>query len=284
MYTYSYENERRSRGIALALASLSPARAMPRQPLDTKTWSRVPDSTSRACQCLACDVIVETWHGRKKHVASEAHRRNEIIRAEKERAAGPAAIPTTPGGFNVVLADPPWEYSNKASVGAARAEYPTMSLARLRSLPVSSVAAVDSVLFLWTTGPMLIVAGALVKAWGFEYKNVFVAWEKLTKKGKKVYGPGNHSRGGAEYLFVATRGRYSYSRLRGSEGDRSIDAVWRGHCGAPPGTKSHSRKPDEQYEWIQRYLKDDMKDVPKLELFARRRREGWSSWGEGLEK
>ena len=44
-----------------------------RQPLDTTTWYR--ESGSGACICLACGVLVSTWCGRKKHVASYAHRR-----------------------------------------------------------------------------------------------------------------------------------------------------------------------------------------------------------------
>jgi N6-adenosine-specific RNA methylase IME4 len=41
-------------------------------------------------------------------------------------------------------------------------------------------------------------------------------------------------------------------------------------------TRGHSVKPDEAYEMIERTYRD----LPKIELFARSRREGWRSWGD----
>jgi hypothetical protein len=42
--------------------------------------------------------------------------------------------------------------------------------------------------------------------------------------------------------------------------------------------QEHSRKPDEQYEIIR-----NCSPAPYLELFARKRTEGWTSWGNQAE-
>jgi len=44
--------------------------------------------------------------------------------------------------------------------------------------------------------------------------------------------------------------------------------------------RAHSQKPDEIAERIERLVGD----VPRIELFARTRRPGWSAWGNEVDK
>src|SRR5947208_3522357 len=75
------------------------------------------------------------------------------------------------GDYPVIAADPPWNYQDKAAAGerGAAFKYPCLSLADLKALPVGDIAARDCVLFMWTTGPMLVdgTAEQLARAWGF---------------------------------------------------------------------------------------------------------------------
>ena len=101
----------------------------------------------------------------------------------------------TIGQYSVIYADPPWRYSAKNVQGAAEKHYPTMGIDELCTLPVSDLAAPDSVLFLWATFPQLPEALRLIKAWGFTYKSVAFVWLKKNRKSEGwFYGLGEHSR------------------------------------------------------------------------------------------
>ena len=98
--------------------------------------------------------------------------------------------------YDVIYADPPWDYGGKMQydkssikalnvgfernifISAAEFKYPTLKLKDLKSLDVASITAPDCLLFLWTTGPQAANAIELGEAWGFAYKTVaFVAEE-----------------------------------------------------------------------------------------------------------
>ena len=89
------------------------------------------------------------------------------------------------GKYSLIYADPPWLYRvwNKKGVGCtAENHYPTMKLEEICALPVASIAAKDSVLFLWVTFPNLLAAFEVIKAWGFTYKTVAFCWIKTNRK------------------------------------------------------------------------------------------------------
>ena len=54
--------------------------------------------------------------------------------------------------YSLIYADPPWEYGNTVSNGAAENHYGTMKLIDIKRLPVWELAAEDSVLAMWFTG------------------------------------------------------------------------------------------------------------------------------------
>lgn len=178
------------------------------------------------------------------------------------------AIPK--GKYRVLLADPPWEYGDQRGGGiqggAASAHYPTMptpaicELADAGGRKVRDVAAADAALFLWATAPCLADALAVVAAWGFEYKAQFV-WDKV-RGFNGHYNDVQH-----ELLLIGTRGScvpnvkpLPKSVVR-AEKDR------------------HSRKPDIFHEIIEAMYPPRKGQPTHLELFARRPRPGWASWG-----
>jgi N6-adenosine-specific RNA methylase IME4/ParB-like chromosome segregation protein Spo0J len=189
----------------------------------------------------------------------------EVRRAERiERLAATcnqsAPLPSD-RRYAVLYADPPWHfkvYNEESGVErAAGNHYPTMSLDDICALPVPNLASADAALFMWTTAPPLRESFDVLAAWGFEYKTTIV-WVK-----DKI-GLGYFVRNQHELLLVAARGDMP-SPLPANRPASVISAPRR----------EHSRKPDEAYELIERMYPE----LPKIELFARQARRGWSTWG-----
>jgi N6-adenosine-specific RNA methylase IME4 len=179
---------------------------------------------------------------------------------EAELAAKILALPGK--RYGVLLADPGWRfepYSRTTGMDrAADNHYVTEVLAKIMALDVASIAAPDSVLFLWITNPMLPQGLAVMARWGFTYKTNF-AWAK------DRLGTGYWSRNQHELLLVGTRGRIP-APAPGTQ--------WSSLIVAP--RRAHSQKPDAVYELVERYYPN----LPKLEMFCRGEgREGWSVWG-----
>jgi N6-adenosine-specific RNA methylase IME4 len=172
--------------------------------------------------------------------------------------------------YATIIADPPWQYRNRGVEGAAERQYPTMTTEAICALPVADLAAEDAVLLLWATWPTLLAdAARVVAAWGFTYVTGF-PWVKLldaptlTLRGERAYRPqygtGFWVRGCTEPILVCRRGKAN----PGDMGD---------FCGIVSPNFRHSRKPENLYEYA------EARDGPYLELFARRPRAGWDSWG-----
>jgi N6-adenosine-specific RNA methylase IME4 len=165
--------------------------------------------------------------------------------------------------FNIILADPPWRYTNRCGQGVAEKHYPTMHLDEICALPVADIAAKDSALFLWATFPMLPEAFRVITAWGFTFKTVAFVWLKQNKKSPGwFYGMGYWTRSNAEICLLATKGQPKRQ-------DKSI------HQFIVSPLEAHSKKPDETRDKIVRL----MGDLPRVELFARQSPPGWDVWG-----
>jgi N6-adenosine-specific RNA methylase IME4 len=171
--------------------------------------------------------------------------------------------------YSVILADPPWawaSWSKKNQTRAAENHYPVMKLDDIKALPVGEIADPQSAgLFMWATRSMLREAFAVMDAWGFPQSSVAFVWAKCTKADytRFVIGTGYGTRPSCEYCLYGTRGKPP----------KRLDAGVRELIIAP--RREHSRKPDEQYERIERLYAG-----PYLELFARHRwSEKWDVWG-----
>jgi N6-adenosine-specific RNA methylase IME4 len=106
----------------------------------------------------------------------------------------------------------------------------------------------------------------VIKAWGFIYKTVAFVWIKQNKKNNDLFwGCGHYTRANAEICLLAIKGRPK--KL-----SSAVHQVIISH------RREHSRKPDEQYLKIEQLFGGD-----KLELFARHKCKGWSSWGKEIE-
>jgi len=188
------------------------------------------------------------------------------ILRERERAARNADIaadvPSLPEDkYDVITGDLPWQYDDGGigRRGAAENHYPTMSLDHLCAMrpQIDKIAADDSMLALWATSPLLPDALRVMEAWGFKYISSAI-WRKTGR-----IGMGHTFRIDHEFLLVGRRGAGIPVAARDV---RSI-------IEAPVG--KHSEKPKKAFDALERLWPS----ARKIELFARRKRDGWTIWG-----
>lgn len=174
--------------------------------------------------------------------------------------------------FHTVLADPPWQFSNRTGKVAPEHRrlnrYPTMNLEAIKALPVAQVVKEPAHLYLWVPNALLPEGLAVLSAWGFEYKSNLV-WNKVRKDGgPDGRGVGFYFRNTTELVLFGVRGKNARTLAPG----RSQVNVIRTQ------KREHSRKPDELYQIV-----EECSRAPYLELFARGSRPGWSTWGNQAE-
>ncbi|NBT32846.1 MAG: DNA methyltransferase [Rhodobacteraceae bacterium] len=170
--------------------------------------------------------------------------------------------------YNLIYADPPWQYRDKAQAGkrGAESKYKVMSIDNICDLGMGQIAADHAVLAMWVTYPFLTVFDRVVRAWGFTYKTVAFTWVKRNKVADSwFFGMGNWTRSNAEICILATRGKPK--RASASVPQILDDRIMR-----------HSQKPDT----ARSRLVELCGDVPRIELFCRQPAPGWDSWGNEI--
>lgn len=211
--------------------------------------ARIPDAEFEA-------LIAEAFNGGRELTSASALKLSKRLTATY-RPSARMYVGSEPGNlettlFTTITVDPPWRYDNTASRGAAEDHYHTMAIAELAEVEIP--AADDAHLYLWVTNNFFREAFALLDAWEFEHKTV-LTWVK------PQMGMGNYFRSATEHVLFATRG--SLPTLRS-------DVVnW-----FQADRQRHSQKPDSFYDLV-----EQCSPGPYLEMFARRRRPGWASWG-----
>jgi N6-adenosine-specific RNA methylase IME4 len=171
--------------------------------------------------------------------------------------------------FSTVLADPPWEFTNKTGKVAPEHRrlhrYATMTLDEIMALPIAQFVALTAHLYLWVPNALLPEGLAVMKAWGFTYKSN-VVWHKIRKDGgSDGRGVGFYFRNVTELILFGVRGKNARTL---APGRRQVNFL-------ETRKREHSRKPDELYDIVER-----CSPGPFLELFARGpARPGWTAWG-----
>lgn len=208
--------------------------------------------------------------------------------------------------FQVIVADPPWSFSDKLTMAevarGAEANYSVMTMRDIKDLPISQYADPNgSVLALWVPSSLLQDGLDTMKAWGYTHKQTYV-WVKTKKdpfkstvsevakaakdglkQGKTIksivssalsqfdlndlfsFGMGRLFRQTHEIALIGTNNNGIYKLLK-NKSQRSVSNA--------PNLK-HSAKPDD----IQKSLELMFPDTTKLELFARRKLDGWTCLG-----
>jgi N6-adenosine-specific RNA methylase IME4 len=212
----------------------------------------------------------ERQRRRRQKLAKEEKRAPllaEQKRREDREAELGAKIKALPDRrFGVIYADPAWRFevwSEESGSGrSASAHYGTTGIEAIKALDVASIAAPDSILFMWAIAPMLPEALAVLAGWGFTYKTHAIWF-------KDKIGLGYWLRGKHELLLIGTRGRVP-APAPGTQ--------WESVITAPIGR--HSAKPELFLEMIEKLYPN----VPKIELNRRgKARPGWDAWGAEAE-
>lgn len=177
--------------------------------------------------------------------------------------------------YDVIVADPPWQYQNDQGKESSRGGIPYRSLNSdtLNNLNLNEIASDNSLLFVWATCPKLPEALAFIAGNGFQYCTVAFNWIKLNKnsdikyfpsaEGKKmpdvvldggIYsGMGYYTNIQSEFVLVGRKGKMLKRK------DKSVKQL----VFSP--VSNHSSKPLEVNERIERLYGN----VSYLELFAR---------------
>ena len=181
--------------------------------------------------------------------------------------------------YNIIYADPPWSYNGglpqRQDGLTPKQHYPVMETEEICALPVDEIADDNSILLMWSTFSKLQDGLDVIKAWGFIYKTCAFAWVKTNKR-KNVdqisflpedsfssfWGMGGWTRSNIELCLLGTKGKPK----RYSKGVHQV---------IYSSIREHSRKPDVTKERIIELCGD----LPRIELFAREKTEGWDVWG-----
>jgi len=184
---------------------------------------------------------------------------------EQVKAIENGELPELEGKFEVLSFDPPWPYEGETKKitsydpNARRVAnpYPEMSIEQIKAIDVPALD--DSVMFLWTTHKFLPDAFDILKEWGFDYKATLV-WNK-----EKI-GMGHWFRMQCEFCLVGIKGKPYWD-----------NTTYRDILNSP--RREHSRKPDEFYSMV-----TEITEGRRLEYFSREKREGWSVFGNDIDK
>lgn len=210
-------------------------------------------------------------------------------------------------GFRCIVADPPWQPRDKLPGprrGAVK-NYRVMQTEEIAGFleTLNYLVANSAILFLWRLSSMQEDALVVAKAWGFRVMSDSV-WDKRTKEGKQWFGMGRTVRASHETALIGVRGSaadvVAGNNVR-SLFDAPVPTYWDGHPdigsvlldedGDPAvdkrgrirrvkvGDYIHSAKPDE---FLSKIVDPLVGTCPKLELFARHRRPGWTTHGDQL--
>ena len=169
--------------------------------------------------------------------------------------------------YRTIVADPPWGYRDKLGgphERGAEGHYGTMTMEELYGLPVGAWGMDDSHLYLWATNAFLEEGHHLAKVWGFTPRTV-LTWVKGRIEGGRLVqhiGLGHFYRNTTEHILFCVRGKQDTKYH-----DTPTAFVAERHA--------HSEKPAAFYDMVQR-----MSPGPYLDVFARKQRFGWDTWGD----
>ena len=186
-------------------------------------------------------------------------------------------LPNPPlGGYKTIVIDPPWpcHLGNQSETGLLAtprvgARYNLMGEREIKRLNINLLAAEDAHLFCWTTQRFLPLAIECLPWWGFKYHFVMV-WHK--PGGPKLVGYPKYN---CEFVVYGHRGPLVHGKSH-HFGFHTTKGFWA--CfNAAQGR--HSEKPAEFYDLLRRVTPG-----PRIDLFARRRHEGFDAWGNEAEE
>lgn len=165
--------------------------------------------------------------------------------------------------YEIVYADPPWQYQDRNCNGSAEQHYKTMKLGDIKALPINKITAENAVLLMWATWPLMPEALQVIDAWGFKYKTIGFNWIKRNRSDCGFFfGLGQWTRGNAEPCLLATKGKPK--RVGNAVSQLIFEPIGR-----------HSAKP----ACVRDRICELLGNRKRIELFARDKTQGWDVFG-----
>lgn len=166
--------------------------------------------------------------------------------------------------YKVIAVDPPWQ-TGKTGKRSSRPnqkvvlDYPTMSLDDIKSLPISNLSEDNSIIFLWTIQKYIPTSYSIIEQWGFRYR-LTITWDKANG----IVLGGFHYR--TEFVVVGVKGHWNTFMEK-----PAMPSVFTAK------SPYHSAKPNEFYTMAGNF------GEPRLDMFARKKRDDWDCWGDEVE-
>ena len=185
--------------------------------------------------------------------------------------------------YQIIYADPPWKYSSKELYGdkingykdgqrkrfaELERKYPTMEIEDIYKLNVDLFIDKDCACFLWVTDSHLKEGIRVLEKWGFAYKTIAFVWLKKYNTGTRVYNFAPWTLKSTEICLLGIKGKMSKYK-KANNVKQLIEAE----------RTQHSKKPDK----VRKQIEVLFGDIPRIELFAREKTEGWDVWGNEVE-
>jgi N6-adenosine-specific RNA methylase IME4 len=186
--------------------------------------------------------------------------------------------------YRTIVCDPPWDHSDGTgatlTVGMSKRPHPTshvtglpyttMPSATIAALPVSDLAEPDAHLYLWTTNRYLRSVWEIAEGWDFAPVCI-LTWCKE----RRGFLGGGAFPSDTEFCLFARRGKLATK-------ERAPGRWYRWPRRFGPSVREgerrstlHSAKPEAFLDLV-----EQVSPGPYLELFARRQRLGWDTWGD----
>jgi len=177
--------------------------------------------------------------------------------------------------YNIIYADPPWHYGSKSAVNNTTGSaikplsdhYSTMSLQELKNMPIKNMTKDDAACFMWVTDSHIDEALEVLRSWGFAYKTIAFNWIKTTSKGNYCKNVAPWTMKSSEICLLGIKGRMT--KYKQANNIESLVIAQR---------TQHSQKPNE----VRKRIEDLFGDLPRIELFARQKTDGWDAWGNEI--
>ncbi len=187
-----------------------------------------------------------------------------VIRLTRARAASDIAARPQPappkGRYRTVVIDPPWPMAkitrDVRPLQAAVLDYPVQTLDEIAKLPVPDlVDPAGAHVYLWVTHKFLPAGLDLLKGWGCRYE-CSLTWVKPV--------------GITPYSWM-----YDTEHVLFARAGKRLDLTRKGlRLSVVAPTTGHSAKPDDFYQRV-----EQASPAPRIDLYARRERPGWATWG-----
>lgn len=177
--------------------------------------------------------------------------------------------------YNIIYCDPPWHFGgggvyqdNGRKIRKTSDQYTLTKTADLKKLNVKSITADDALIFMWVTDQHIPAALELMLEWGFKYSTVAFYWIKKYQSGALCSNVGCWTMKNCEIVLLGTKGKpLKFKKVRNIK--QLVEAVRR----------KHSQKPDE----IRDKIVELVGNLPRLEMFARQKTDGWDVFGNEVE-